>query len=491
MTPLLRAVLAAFAGACAATSPVNAQAPASADEVAAHWRAITLADLDVAYRLVRDNHPAAAPELEDAAFRQNLESARATALQRAARVGNVSGYLAVMSGFGVGLEDKHLFFINAITPRLVRWPQFIVGRRGGGWVIVDGADDVEGARIVSCGGDPIEDYARERLGGFRAIWSIEAQRIANSRLLFIDDGNPFIEHADSCVIERDGQTREIALDWTRAPAESLRARLAAPVGHPGFGLERVDGGWWINLEGLSNRAAAVVAEARANRDALRRAPFVVLDMRGNGGGNSRYGDELAALLERGGAEEEAPATTTASSLRCPEAWRATPDNLAEMRDQLRRFAGDFGPEFARTMQSQIEGVEAALQRGDPFPYDVSACARRPTPPPATASASERFTVPVAIVTDHTCFSSCLLVTADFIARGAVHIGEATDAGTRYFETRFVELPSGLGFFSTMQKVSFGSQAQIGPFEPAHAFDGDIADTPAVRRRVVEIMTARR
>jgi hypothetical protein len=489
MAPYLRLLLAAFVGACAMTAPVSAQS--QTDELASHWRAITMADLETAYALVRDNHPAAAPELEDVAFQQRLANAHATARERVANVTDIYGYLAVMSGFGVALEDKHLFFINAISPRLVRWPQFIAARRAGAWVIVDGADDIEGARIISCGGERIDDYARERLGGFRAIWSIEAQRIANGRLLFIDDGNPFVQHADRCVIDGDGQPREIALNWTRTSTESLRARLVAPVGRPGLGVERVDGGWWINLEELSNRAAGVVAEARANREALRRAPFVVLDMRGNGGGNSRYGDELAALLERGGAEETPAPAAPGTALRCPEAWRATPANLAEMRDQLRRFAGDFGPDFARDMQSQIDGVEAALQRGDAFAYDVTACARRPAPPLAAASAAERFAVPVAIVTDHTCFSSCLLVTADFIARGAVHIGEATDAGTRYFETRFVALPSGLGFFSTMQKVSFGSQAQIGPFEPAQAFDGDISDTAAVRRRVAEIMTARR
>jgi len=56
---------------------------------------------------------------------------------------------------------------------------------------------------------------------------------------------------------------------------------------------------------------------------------------------------------------------------------------------------------------------------------------------------------VFLLTDHKCFSSCLIATHDFRALGAVHVGETTDANTSYAEVRAAVLPSGLAAASTL------------------------------------------
>ena len=83
------------------------------------------------------------------------------------------------------------------------------------------------------------------------------------------------------------------------------------------------------------------------------------------------------------------------------------------------------------------------------------------------------------MTDHACFSSCLLMVRDFRALGALHVGEATNVSTRYMEVREIELPSGLSTFSTLQKVVIGEDADIGPFVPERVFPGAMADTAAL------------
>jgi hypothetical protein len=84
-----------------------------------------------------------------------------------------------------------------------------------------------------------------------------------------------------------------------------------------------------------------------------------------------------------------------------------------------------------------------------------------------------------LLTDNACFSSCLIVADNFRRLGALHVGQATDAATHYFEVREERLPSGLSYFSTLQAFSPLTQPQIGPFTPRITYDGDMADTAAL------------
>jgi hypothetical protein len=62
-----------------------------------HWRVIATGDVKAAYRLLKENHPGAAPELHDAAFLQRLNSGYALALERAGKIDSYQGYLATLS----------------------------------------------------------------------------------------------------------------------------------------------------------------------------------------------------------------------------------------------------------------------------------------------------------------------------------------------------------------------------------------------------------
>ena len=76
---------------------------------------------------------------------------------------------------------------------------------------------------------------------------------------------------------------------------------------------------------------------------------------------------------------------------------------------------------------------------------------------------------------------------DLRALGALHVGEATNAATRYMEVREIALPSGLSTFSTLQKVMIGEDADIGPFAPHHVFPGSMGDTPALEAWIAQFI----
>ncbi|NEX92016.1 S41 family peptidase [Caulobacter sp. 17J65-9] len=472
----------ALAGTAAAQTP--------SDAAAAHWRALTEIDLDAAFRLIRDNHPGAAPELGDEAFQTGLAHARETALARAAEVQGYTGYAAVMNGFATDLGDKHIWARQSLRPASYAWTGIVVARRGGAWrVAVDArpekAASLEGARLVGCDGRDADALAKERVGGFRAVWSIEAQRIQNAPWLLLDDGNPFLKRPAACEFEQEGRTQTVGLEWRAATGAVLQPQLSKAVsaGEAGFGVRRFEGGWWISLQSLDDRARPVIDEVAAKAAEIRTAPIVVLDLRGNGGGSSAFGVELASALT---GEAYVARNLKAEAGDCPALWRATSGNLEAVRDFRLHQAPSRGPDTVAYYEALEREIAAAIEQGRPFDEPVRACpgVDRPEPKPASGKGS-LLKGRLVVLTDNACFSSCLLVTRDFRRLGALHLGEATDAATRYMEVREAPLPSGLGWFSTLQKVALGAPRQIGPFIPEKAFGGDIADTAALEAWVAQ------
>src|SRR5690348_13533975 len=89
-------------------SPAWTQAAPTA-EVADHWRVLTRMDLDAAYALIADNHPGAAAELKDDAFKARLREGRDKAVALASRVDSYDGYVATLGSFAAGMGDKHIW----------------------------------------------------------------------------------------------------------------------------------------------------------------------------------------------------------------------------------------------------------------------------------------------------------------------------------------------------------------------------------------------
>lgn len=466
-------------------------AAAQSVNTAASWGDITRADVEAAYQLLMEDHPALSRTINDTAFRERLEAGRTLALQRADEVETIEGYFATMAGFANVAGDKHIWWRSPYVASTIQWAGLIMTRRGDSYVVFShqGAEEgasLEGAVLLSCDGVSAEDFAAQKLGGFSAVWSIESQRIQRAPTLLIDSGNPFVMRPTQCEFMRDRRSISHTLQWREVQRTELSplVRPAQNRGAAGFGVRAFDGGMWIALQSLDDNATAVVAQVRQQQAQLRAAPVVVLDMRGNGGGNSDFGAQIARVLfgdarfnhqyNRGGED-------------CSTAWRVSPRNLATMRSYVTRFEHG-NPDFARGMRELVRRAERAQGAGEEFTGRVACGSDRAAPgqPPAQAARGL-----IVLVTDNACFSSCLIVTDMFRRLGALHVGQATDAATHYMEVREERLPSGLSYFSTLQAFSPSSPAQMGPYEPEIRYDPDIANTVELEAWVGRVAAERR
>jgi Peptidase family S41 len=457
------------------------------------WSATTIQDVEAAFRLLRDNHPGAAPELHDIEFQQRLKNAYTQALKRARTVDSYHGYLFVLAGFATDMGDKHIWSRPTFVVNLPRWAGIIVSKRGDAWIVTDtepGQSTVLGASLISCDGDAVRDLARKNVGGFHAVWSIGAQQIQNAPWLLIDEGNPFIARPKACVFERDSQRETVTLDWVRIKRENLlpRVKKAIGAGAAGFGVRRVGQGYWIALQDLrSDQARAVVKAVDEQKMALRESPYVVLDLRGNGGGSSVMGRQIAASLLGAAAADGRLGPATEAACGGPDgSWRASEGNIKQLEFvQASPLVMQGGPEIRKMVQDTLRDARAAFAQGKAFSASISCPIEVPKAPAATQPPS-LMKGRLILLTDNLCFSSCLSVTDDFRSLGAFHVGQTTDAATRYVDVREQYLPSGYSMFSTLESVDPNSPSEVGPFDPVLTYDGDIADTEAVEKWIVQV-----
>lgn len=460
--------------------------PGSASSAAA-WQTLTRNDIEAAHTLLVDNHPAALPEVHDTAFTSALRAAYAKALARAATVSSFEGYRATLAELANSLGDGHLQTWTLLSPREVNWAGVVAAKRGPSWVVAAGdpkltGQDLTGARIVSCDKVPIESFARDIMS-FHALLGVDASVALYGGWLLVDDGNPFVHYPRECSFERNGQQVSIQLHWHAIAWTELRKTYWKDmVGRSGFGVRQIDGGgYWIALEALTQPAQAVVDAAQAASAAIRAARYVVIDLRGNGGGNDLYGRMLANALY-GDAHAASVLGPMPTGDGCKSAWRASPDNLAAMEARLaeRTQAGEAAA--SAELAIGVNDMKAARAQGRALTGALT-CAQ-----PATrsrAAAPSLIHAPVVVLTDAACFSSCLGTLEFFRKLGAIQVGQSTNADTHNSEVRAIALPSGLSMFTTLQAIMPDEPYKIGPFVPAHVYAGDIADTAAVARWITD------
>lgn len=328
----LRGIWALLLAAPAAAQPVTPAEKA--------WNMLARADVEAALDLIVENHPGAAPELGDSEFQQALERGRANAERRLPLVKDFGGHAALMNGLAADFRDGHVMSNSPFSRTARNWAGLVIRRSGGKWLVgaqerADGEPQLDGAELASCDGVAADRMARELIGTFYTDPAVEAGMIANAPNLLLDHNNPFIARPKSCVFRKDGRIVEHALRWRQIGTQRLNEQYVAkavPAAKAGMGLSSFAGGHWIALETLDNPAAKVVEAVRAQQEELRKSPLVVLDMRGNSGGNSQYAQEIATALV---GEQAVRAAQPAPAACNGTYWRVSKGNAAALA-QIRR-----------------------------------------------------------------------------------------------------------------------------------------------------------
>lgn len=432
-----------------------------ANDMSTSWVTLARADVEAAYTLLHDDHPGAVPEAGDPAFVAALAAAHAKALERAAQVTNIEGLVATLGEFGASMGDGHIHGNARYFTRSVKWTGLAITRHGADWMVAEGGD-LTGARLLSCDGIPVDDLARDILH-YRTNTGVEALVTVRAGWLLVDEGNPFLHRPQACVFDKDGQHIARALEWKSILRNDLLDHhWVRPYGQAGYGVRTSGKGMWIAMEQLGTEAGKVVDTVRGQADDIRRQPYVVVDLRGNSGGNDAYGRALAEAIygEKYVLNKLGPQDSSGGG--CDEVYRVSPDNI-------RSLATD--PLYSKALLA----IETAKLHGKSLAGDMK-CRPRPM---GGRKAMPMMRGKVYVLTDAACFSSCIGTVTFFRTLGAIQIGQPTAADTHYAEYTESVLPSGLISFSILRALAPDSPLQVGPYAPDRFYDGDMADTAAL------------
>jgi hypothetical protein len=418
------------------------------------WTQLALADLNEMYRLIAANHPGPV-DPENPRFRDWFEEGLRLARQKAAGAASFSDYKRVLEFYSSGFADAHVQVGFPVSARRQLWPGIITVLASDQTLVV-GLSHVEsvptGAKVVSCDGIEARRLLEDRVYPYGWNRVIPHHKSWLATRLLVIDATDRLHRLRSCDVEHGAARQHLALDWKSIRAEESSSLRSEALGWvtPELGLRRADGVWLASIPSFNWQSDAEVARFRsfladlAGHSAEIRRGTLVLDVRGNGGGNSDWGVEVAKVIW-------GPAWVERVQRGFDDTvdWRVSPDNIARNREAAEDLARAGLTELAATYRKLATDMEAAraagreLMRVEGQPRPVAAV---PPPDPVTGE--------VYLLTDWSCGSACLDF-VDIVRRlpGVRHIGLPTAADSVYLELGMAgDLPSGLAVFAYPLKV---------------------------------------
>jgi hypothetical protein len=283
----------------------------------------------------------------------------------------------------------------------------------------------------------------------------------------------------------------LTLSWTSTPGQAVeeRARRLTSFGPRTLSLERLEEGTavWVNVPTFAVRDSVSIAMMHALIDSLQNEMtsnrlwrLLVFDLRGNSGGSSAWGDQMAAKVF-GEAWIERAREWLFDGVYTE--WRVSRDNVEALRGIVRQQEQRHGSdsENARYFRAFTDSMAAALDRGDALVRSEGS--RHGVTRPAHVDVPGK----IVLLTSASCYSACL----DFLDRMLLHtavaqVGQPTGVDTYYMENWGYGLPSGLAQISYPMKVYRNRRrAANHAYEPQVPND-QLDSTPAVRSWVLSL-----
>ena len=460
----------------------------AADTAAEPWVLLTQRDLQAIHDTLAANHPGPVDPQSDR-YRRQLEDGLQASQAQAAAAHNYGDYARAVRRYVNGFRDGHTTARFLLSAERQSWPGFLVGRDVDSRIrVLAAADDSNvpmRAELLACDGLSTEQLMKERLDPYYWNADIPHERWNSLPRLFQFDAGDTAGRMTNCSFSIGGATKSVDLHWSSASRETLTRyvqQMQPPA--PTLGLQRRQGIWFISLPSFNYFGEAtaginaLVSDITAKAAELR-AATVVFDMRGNGGGNSAWGERIA------GAFWGEPAVThVTGSFDWTVDWRVSPDNIAHLSSIVERTERDGLTAAAQSWAEARDAVVEAQKQG-------RSLVRVPEPPKTSARRAPRSLVTgrVFLLTDGACASACLDFT-DVVRRlpNVTHVGLPTSADAVYIDNTEALLPSGLAYLSYSLKVYRNRVRKNNEwYEPAVRWPGGVMSDDAVTAWIAQLV----
>ncbi len=449
------------------------------------WATEASRDLAAMHDLIRDNHPGPVDE-QNPGFRNWLEDGLRILHGQADAVRTEHDYRMVLLTYANGFADYHLDVRFRSSEREL-WPGFLTRTDSVGGpsrvVLVEDAPGIEvGDVLVGCGAVAVSELLEERVLRPRTNPTQPQRLILTSPWLTVVSADDREGQTLQCRFGTRTGLHAVSMRWRTIDEATLSSRIAEASGIaiPALGLRKIGDVWLISLPSFTwngpdaARMHALVATLNDHALELHAARHVVLDLRGNGGGNSQWGEDVASALW-GKSSVEAIEDSDDGTVD----WRvSTRDRDAIRADAADMLAGGH-PEGAVQWNNLVREMEQALRAGKPLMREAD------TPQPRLPPGPSPFLHRVLVLTEPHCASACLDF-VDLLNRlpGTERIGLPTGADTDYLDLASAPLPSGVASLVYAMKVyRHRTRAANAAYEPVLAWPGGLMTDTSLSRWV--------
>ncbi|RKS16360.1 peptidase S41-like protein [Pseudomonas sp. WPR_5_2] len=454
------------------------------------WKQSTINDLLVMRQLVVTAHPGVL-DSNNQAFTDWVEQGFVEASELSKRVNSRKDSQAVLDFYIAGFKDGHLG-LSQNNSGNSSWAGFLLDIQGQNFVVKHVAKNWPvplpplGSRVIACDNKPVREMLESDISPYvdRRL-NLTSTWMHLAKQLTVDDASyPVLARvlSKSCLVVHPNGTRQhFSLLWQEDHGQ-LEALLRQP--QPPQTLQDLGGGrYWIQASNFMP-SAAENASLDKMLEAIKRiddARVVVLDTRGNRGGNSLVGAEILSALLGSQRVKSLDESSHAYAM-----WRVSPFALSTLNKALTAMESDYGKNsepyrfvfgLTRSMESALHQKKDWLRQPGTSSVDQEG---------ARGANDQGFNGQLALVTDSFCASACLDF-ADVVLAvpGVIHFGLPTSADTLYIDIGAQTLPSGARFWLPLKVWRGRTRGNNQSYDPRFIFDGDINDTAAVQQWVLD------
>lgn len=303
--------------------------------------------------------------------------------------------------------------------------------------------------LVSCDGNPARQILDQDVLPFEAVSVKEAALYRMAPLIFIR-WDKLASSQTTCLFKRGEQNISQTLTWQTVPENYLADKFETPAAKI-YELEKIPRGHWVKLRsfaGYDKDGIAQLKQFAEDAKKLRKDQVIVVDLRGNTGGNSDWGTrwiENVFGYHINSDKEEALVLASPGNY----------DHFSRLHKSLAEKGAIQPADEARwsNLLQAAKGLPGKLVKVEnPKPAEK-----------AKHSLKKTFTGKIYVLTDFMVFSSGETFVHQLkMMPNVKQVGMATNASTYYSDIRFDITPSGLVFnFPTMVDLDTDSRRASG------------------------------
>jgi hypothetical protein len=397
--------------------------------------------------IIQANHPGPV-DPRNPAFNDWLNGGEQALLPLARAATTEHDYQLVLRDYANGFADGHLN-VAMTDPETHLWPGFLVRADALNGpvrvsVLAPSPESPSGLTIgdqlLACGGVPVARLLRDRVVRPLLSHNVPQRLMLKSAWLMVADADDPAAQTPSCVFQIGGTRKTIPLTWRRIDPTSLTLdqQRSGGIDIPPIGVHEIGDVWLISQptfypqNGQIAQMQNLITFVQTHAAMLHQARHVVIDLRGNDGGDDDWGDSVLAALWSDDA-----VSAIEISVNVTVDWRVSTRNIAALRLRAADAKAEGQSEDDQFYTALADQMTKSANLHQVFMEQTNpAGAHRP-------KLNSPFAHPVYVLTTPYCASACLdVIDVANDLPGIIRIGIETSSDTDYLDTASATLPSG-------------------------------------------------